>query len=103
MSNFYGVNKKVNHRLHSMYHPIEEQIFKDEWDDTLLYPLLAAAASAMKKKLCTYTQTQLPGGKYWEPEPAIEAILKKLKPTNDLCESILGLNDYLPTDIPNLH
>ncbi len=32
----------------------------------------------MKEKLCTYAQTQLPGGKYWEPEPAIEAILKKI-------------------------
>jgi len=54
------------------------------------------------KKLCTYAQNQLPGGKYWEPEPAVEATLKKLKPNNDLCESILGLNDYLTTAIPNL-
>ena len=28
---------------------------------------------------------------------------KELKPSNDLCESILGLNDYLTTAIPNLH
>ena len=48
-------------------------------------------------------QNQLPGGKYWDPEPAIKATLMKLKPSNDLCESILGLNDYLTTAIPNLH
>lgn len=60
----YGVNKKVNHRLHQMYSPIEEQMFKDdEWDSSLLYPLLAAGALAMTEKLCTYAQTQLPGGK----------------------------------------
>ena len=29
-------------------------------------------------------------------------VLTKLKPSNDLCESILGLNDYLTTAIPNL-
>ncbi len=25
------------------------------------------------------------------------------KPSNDVCESILGLNDYLTTAVPNLH
>ena len=50
-----------------------------------------------------YAQNQLPGGKYWDPDPAVKATLKKLKPSNDLCESILGLNDYLTTAIPNLH
>lgn len=100
----YGSNKKLNHCLHFMYKPIEERIFReDEWDHTLLYPLLSAGASAMKEKLCTYAHTQLPGGEYWEPKDAVKEILKKLKPNNDLCESILGLNDYLTTAIPNLH
>ena len=30
-------------------------------------------------------------------------MLSGLKPSNDLCESILGLSDYLVTAIPNLH
>ena len=29
-------------------------------------------------------------------------MLSTIKPTNDICESILGLNDYLSTAIPNL-
>ena len=100
----YGSEKSVNHRLHSKYKPVEERIFKeDEWDGSLLFPLLAVGASEMNKKLTTYAKNQLPGGKYWSPEPAIEATLKLLKPNNDLCESILGLNDYLTTTIPNLH
>ena len=99
----YGDDKRVNHRLHSRYKPVEEQIFKvDEWDGTLLLPLLAVGATEMNSKLITYAKNQLPGGKYWNPEPAVEATLKRLKPNNDLCESILGLNDYLTT-IPNLH
>ena len=57
----------------------------------------------MREKLCTYACNQLPGGKYWDPEPDVRMELTKLKPTNDLCESILGLNDYLTTAIPNLH
>ena len=57
----------------------------------------------MKDKLCNYAHSMLPGGKYWEADPAIEAVLRQLKPSNDLCESILGLNDYLTTAIPNLH
>ena len=45
----------------------------------------------------------LPGGKYWEPDPDTKALLQQLKSSNDLCESILGLNDFLTTAIPNLH
>ena len=56
----------------------------------------------MKAKLCSYANNQLPNGKYWNPTGNIKAILEKLKPSNDVCESILGLNDYLCTAIPNL-
>ena len=57
----------------------------------------------MEKKLFTYVHHQLPGGIYWDPEPNIKAILNKLEPSNDMCESILGLNDYLSMAIPNMH
>ena len=57
----------------------------------------------MEEKLAGYADAHLPGEKYWNPDPAIEAILKNLKPNNDVCESILGLNDYLSTAIPNMH
>ena len=33
----------------------------------------------------------------------MQDILRELKPSNDVCESILGSNDYLTTAIPNLH
>ena len=56
----------------------------------------------MKEKLCAYASSQLPDGKYWEPDPEIKSVLSMLKPNNDLCESILGLNDYLTTSIPNM-
>ena len=52
----------------------------------------------MKEKLSKY-----PGGKYWEPDPDTKAVLQQLRPSNDLCESILGLNDSLSTAISNLH
>ena len=48
-------------------------------------------------------ETSCRGGRYWEPEPAIKAILRHLKPNNDVCESILGLNDYLTTTVQNMH
>ena len=30
-------------------------------------------------------------------------MLRQLKPSNDVCESVLGLNDYLTSAIPNMH
>ena len=56
----------------------------------------------MKPKLLAYAANQLPGGKYWEPEPQVEMVLRQLRPNNDLCESILGLNNYLVTVLPNM-
>lgn len=57
----------------------------------------------MKSKLMDYARNQLPGGVYWSPEPAVEKVLKGLRANNDVCESILGLNNHLTTAIPNMH
>ncbi len=56
----------------------------------------------MEEKLASYAHTQLPGGIYWDPPPSIQKVLNNLEPSNDICESILGLNDYLSTAIPNM-
>lgn len=98
----YGTSKKINHRKHTTHQIICNRLFrKDEWDN-LLYPCLKDGAAAMKAKMLTYAANQLPGGKYWKPEPQVEAVLRQLRPNNDLCESILGLNDYLVTALPNM-
>jgi E1A/CREB-binding protein len=100
----YGKDRNVNHRLHPSYEPVEEVVFSSsETDEPLLYPLLHSGAASMNAKLSSYAQNQLPGGKYWEPESDIASVLESLKPNNDVCESILGLNDYLSMVIPNLH
>ena len=98
----YESNKKVNHRLKS------PQVYKNlfevqESEITALFPVLVAGARAMEMKLSAYAKDQLPDGKYWDPEPSVRGILTQLKPTNDVCESVLGLNDYLTTAVPNLH
>jgi len=57
----------------------------------------------MKSKLCNYAQHQLPSGIYYNPESANKEVLGDVSPSNDLCESILGLNDYLNSALPNMH
>ena len=100
----YGKDKNINHCLHPPYEPIEEVVFScNETDGLFLQPLLRSGAASMNAKLLSYAQNQLPGGKYWEPDSDVASILKSLKPNNDVCESILGLNDYLSMVIPNLH
>lgn len=98
----YGNEKLINHRLNSS--AIKKRLFSpDEWDASLLYPILSTGAASMQEKLENYVRERLPGGCYWDPDHKTTAILKELQPSNDLCESILGLNDYLTTTIPNLH
>ena len=57
----------------------------------------------MQEKLYSYAADQLPGGRYWNPDEQIQDVLSQLQPSNDVCESVLGPNDYLTTAIPNLH
>ena len=98
----YGNNKCINHRKHTSHQVVCDRLFReDEWDN-LMYSCLKDGASAMKAKLSTYAANQLPGGAYWRPEAQVEAVLRQLRPNNDLCESILGLNDYLVTALPNM-
>ena len=99
----YGDDKKLNHRLHRSHHCIEAIVFSRSDNDKDLLQLLASGARLMHNKLSSYAENQLPGGKYSDPEPDVQIILKSLKPNNDLCESILGLNDHLSIVMPNLH
>ena len=99
----YEVQSKVNHRLKS--HNIYQSLFNRcrELNSSDLNSLLIVGATKMKDKLCSYAQKQLRGGEYWDPDPRIRNILSQIKPSYDIVESILGLNDYLTTAIPNLH
>lgn len=101
----YCDNEKLNHRLHTQSQMVFEELFQlCQHESRILLPILVAGAVSMKEKLCTYAQSHLPGGRYWNPaEPDVRKVLSELTPSNDLCESILGLNDYLTTAIPNLH
>ena len=86
----YGYNKDINHRIRAKHLNTYARLFQpDEWDGSLLYPLLQVGAKAMNNKLSHYARNQLPGGKYWDPEPAIKVVLRGLKPNNDICESII--------------
>ena len=100
----YGDDARVNHRLHEKLKPAYKCLMRSEtWDQELLYPLIVSGAAAMETKLCEYAKDYLPGGLYWNPNPHVREIMTKLKPTNDLCESLLGLNDYLSSAVPNMH
>ena len=101
-SRLYGNDKLTNHRTHIKSQPYHTCIFEGNERNTEVLQILCAGAAPMRSKLCDYARNQLPNGKYWNPTSKIKEILEKLKPSNDLCESILGLNDYLCTAMPNL-
>ena len=98
----YGTIKKINHRKHTSHQITCNGLFREDKWDNLLYACFKEGAAAMKAKLSTYAANQLPSGKYRKLEPQVEAVLRQLRPNNDLCESILGLNDYLVTALPNM-
>ena len=74
---------------------------RDIYDEYML-KLLQKVADAMAKKLADYKADQLPGGKFWNPDDeSLKKALQSLPPTNDVAESILGLNDWLFKHNPN--
>lgn len=89
----YSSDTTFNHRLRPQTKIIEPVLFsQDSWDLDVMYPLVVSGAKSMESKLSLYAHSQLPGGIYWNAEPAVQKILSELEPSNDLCESILGLN-----------
>ena len=97
---------KFNHRTHkhtcSASDCFQEHLFQSLPDDGSFYLKVAAGASSMKEKLKACAKDFLPNGLYWNVDDKTADVLKNLEPSNDLSESILGLNDYLCTAIPNL-
>lgn len=100
----YNPESEVNHRLKSLV--VYKALFNyvmSAVDNSNLLTLLVKGSTAMNEKLSTYASDQLPGGRYWDPEDEVRDVLSRLRPSNDVCESVLGLNDYLTTVLPNLH
>ena len=82
---------------------VYQRLFEEvEIDSDTLTSLLIKGAYNMRDNLCSYAKDQLPGGLYWDADKNVKDILCQLKPSNDVCESILGLNDYLTTAIPKM-
>lgn len=89
-----------NHR--NRHQQVWNRLFHKDDFDNILHQQLPIGAAAMKEKLFTYASSQLPGGEHWGTDAATKSVLTMIKPTNDLCESMLGLNNYLTTAIPNM-
>ena len=64
--------------------------------------LIKKASKRVLDKMKAYKAELLPGGKLWNPDPDTRKALEKVRPTNDLCERILGLNDWIQKRTPNI-
>lgn len=95
-------DKDFNHREHAKYTVVRKRLYMhDDHDETYTFPLVQRAAQYITEKLRSYKADQLPGGKLWSPSETVKTVLAEVEPTNDLCESILGLNDWLQKVTPN--
>ena len=95
----YNNKTSTNHRLHKNYIPVRKQLYQtQDFDEIYVITTVQVAAEAMAIKLSQYKADQLPGGRYWTPSDSTKTLLEKIEPTNDIGESILGLNDWLQKD-----
>ena len=96
---------KLNHRCHAENISIYSHLLQPDTDnpsmDEMVLEKIKHGASQMRAKLKSYAKDQLPGGRYWDPPSHISKILEQIEPSNDICESILGLNDWLQTAMPS--
>ena len=95
-------NTPYNHRQQSANIKVYKRLFRPDpsWDKLLVQKLCKGAVT-MRCKLHTYAKDYLPTGKYWDPPDDIKQVLQGIAPSNDICESILGLNDYLQSALTN--
>ena len=94
---------KLNHRRKPENIAIYSHLLQKDSDvlSEMTMQRISRGAKSMRAKLKSYAKDQLPGGKYWDPPPNIDKILGQIEPSNDVCESILGLNDWLQTSMPS--
>ena len=98
----YSDNCKINHRCKVKLIKVHKKLFQE--CNSSLFHFLVSGVIRMKEKWCHYPRSNLPGGIYLEPsDPQVRKVLSEVRPSNDFCESILGLNDHLTTSLPNLH
>ena len=99
----YSDASKLNHRLTKAYVPVREKLYEShDSDEPILFPLVLAVSTAMHSKLQSYKKDHLPGGRYYDPDPDVKAVLSKLQPHNDRTESVFGANDWLCRLLPNM-
>ena len=55
----------------------------------------------MLKTIEKYKADQLPGGRLWKPSSHVRELCTNIPSTNDKCESLLGLNDWIHRRNPN--
>jgi hypothetical protein len=94
---------KLNHRHKPENIAVYSHLLQKDSDVLFEMTLekISKGARSMRNKLKSYAKDQLPGGKYWDPPPNVAKILGEIEPSNDVCESILGLNDWLQTSMPS--
>ena len=94
---------KLNHRHKPENTAIYSHLLQKDSDalSEMTMERISRGARSMRDKLKSYAKDQLPGGKYWDPPPNIAKILGQIEPSNDVCESVLGLNDWLQTSMPS--
>ena len=93
----------INHRQRHANTKVYGRLFSPDptWDQ-LLQQKLCKGAEMMRCKLHVYAKDYLPSGKYWDPPDDVKDILQQIRPSNDICESILGLNDWLQSTMTNV-
>ena len=94
---------KLNHRHKPENIAVYSHLLQKDSDVLFEMTLekISRGTRSMRDKLKSYAKDQLPGGKYWDPPPNVAKILEEIEPSNDVCESILGLNDWLQTSMPS--
>ena len=95
-------NSQTNHRNNIKYKPVRIAIYTEHDFDQQVLDLVQSAAIVMANKTHLYKADQLPGGKLWEPSESEKEVLCDIDPTNDVAESVLGLNDWLQKTTANL-
>jgi hypothetical protein len=91
----------TNHRQTSKYRPVYKRLYESDTYDDKVKALVQGAASEMLKTIEKYKADQLPGGRLWEPSSHVRELCTNIPSTNDKCESLLGLNDWIHRRNPN--
>ena len=73
----------MNHHQHKNVKAVYSKLFTESGNESsIFFPMIVNNVASTRESCCHNAEKHLPGGEYWNPEPAVREVLMHLESSN---------------------